>query len=101
MDLGAAPARHFETEADLDAFHRLYAHQSLGETAIELTVPLGVTAKPGRQAESDDLKYPSQGVAFLFTLLDEGDHFFFGTFVGCAYRRLFRTLVNFTVGLSL
>ena len=45
MDLGAAPARHFKTKADLDAFHRLNAHQSLGETAVELTVPLGVTAQ--------------------------------------------------------
>ena len=98
MDLRAAPARHFEAEADLHPFDRLNAHQRLRQTAVELAVPLRMRAQPRRQAQGHNLEDTAQGIAFFFALLDQGDHFFFRLGIGSAHGRLLGAGAGFLVG---
>ena len=71
MNLRAASPRHLEAEADLDAFHRLNAHQRLRQPAVELAIPLRVRAQTRRQSQSDDFEDTAQSVAFFLTLFDQ------------------------------
>ena len=93
--LRAAPPRHLETEADLDAFHGLNAHQRLRQTAVELAVPLGVRTQSRRQTQSHDFENAAERVAFFFALFDQRDHLRFGGAVGGAHGRFFGARVNF------
>src|SRR4030095_489188 len=94
MYLGAAPARHFKTEADLNAFHRLNTHERLRQPAIELTVPLRMTTESGRQSQHYHFKNTSKSIAFLLARFDQGDHFFLGGTVRRAHGRLRRAGIN-------
>ena len=63
MRLGAAQAREREAVSDLDALHRLDAHERRGEPGVEPVGLLGVRAEAGRRAVGDDLDDPAERVA--------------------------------------
>src|SRR5579885_2561314 len=88
VDGRAAPARHLEAEADLDALRRLERQQRVGEPAVELAVPLRVRTQSRRQPDDDRLHHPAEGVAGGLALVDEGDDAPLGLAVGDAHRGL-------------
>ncbi len=98
MHLRAAPPRHLETQSNLDAFHRLNAHQRLGQAAVQLAVPLRMRTQSRGQTQRHHFEDATQRVALLLTLLDQSDHPGFGVAIGGAHGRLFRAGVNLVEG---
>jgi hypothetical protein len=69
-DTPAAP-RRLEAHANLHALDRLHRHHSLGESAVELAVPLRVRAEADRQAVHMHLHDAAERVALLADRVDE------------------------------
>ena len=69
-----APPGDLEAVADLDALHRLDAHQRLREQAVDAAVPVDVRAEPGRDAVAEHLDDAAERVPGLGRGLDLGDH---------------------------
>ena len=74
MGLAAAARRGDEAVAELDALHRLDAHERLGEEAVDAAVPVDVGAEPGGDAVPEDLDDTAERVAGRGGGLDLGDH---------------------------
>jgi hypothetical protein len=62
-----------EAQPDLDAFHRRNRHQHAGQPAIQLAIPVGVTAQAQHHAPGDDFHFAAQGVARGFGCVDPLD----------------------------
>ena len=87
---GPRAARRLEAEPDLDALGRLHAHQGMRQPAVELAIPLGVTAETGRQPDRDRLDHAAERVARLLALVDAAHDAPLGLGVGDPHRRLLR-----------
>src|SRR6185295_12225565 len=70
VHLRAAAPRRLEAQADLDRLDRLDRHQRAREGAVELVLPAGVGAHPGRRVEDPHLEDAPQGVAGQLDLVD-------------------------------
>ena len=68
--LGAAQPREREAVADLDALHRLDAHQRRGEPRVEPVLLARVRAEPGRDAARAHLDDAAERVAVLARRVD-------------------------------
>ena len=77
MDLRAGQLGHTRADADADTLDRLDGHQRLGETPVELTVPLHVAAEPDRQAAHDHLEAAADGVPSSLRRIDDAFHLLF------------------------
>ena len=86
VGVAAPDAGDLEAVADLDALHRLDAHQRLGEQAVDLAVPVHVRAEPGRHAVAEHLDHAAERVADLGRGLDLADHRGLGLGVEAAHR---------------
>ena len=71
-----APASACDGEAltDLDRFHRLDAHQRVGEHAVDAAVPVHVRTEPRRHSVAEHFEHAAERVARLGGLLDLADH---------------------------
>ena len=83
--VAAAAAGDLEPVTDLDALHRLDAHERLGEEAVELAVPVDVRPEARGHAVAQDLDDTAERVADLGRGLDLGDHRRFGARVEAAH----------------
>ena len=71
--LRARPPGGLDSQADLDGFDRLDAHDGAGQPGVELAVPLGVASQTDRAAGDDRLDDAAQGVAGIPRGIDRGD----------------------------
>ncbi len=74
MNFGTRAAGGFETQADLDAFERLYPNDGGGDAAIEPAVPGHAAPQSNRAAEDVSLDDPTGGVLGELLSVDERLH---------------------------
>ena len=85
MGLRAPPAGDVEALTELDALHRLNAHERLREQPVELAVPVHVAAQADGHAVREDLDDPPDRVTRLRGRLHLRDHGGLGLAVEAAH----------------
>ena len=88
VGVAAPSAGDLEAVADLDALHRLDAHERLGEQPVDLAVPVHVRAEADRHTVAEHLDDPAERVADLRRRLHRRDHRGLGRGVEAPHRRL-------------
>src|SRR5207244_335166 len=71
MNLRSGAASGFEAETDFDALDCLYSHHRLRDAAVELEVPLRMSAEAKRHALDANLDDAAQRIAGFARLVDE------------------------------
>src|SRR4029079_19560011 len=89
-DAGAGQRGDARPDADPDALDRRNRHQRLREAAVELPIPLDVTAEAHRDARGDDLEGAAERIAGLAGAIDLRDHLALELDVDAAQRGIVR-----------
>src|SRR5581483_6024677 len=86
--LAAGQTGHREPVADLDALHRLDAHERLREEPVDLAVPVDVRPETGRHAVAEHLHHATERVTDLRGRLHRGHHLVLGLRVEAPHGRV-------------